>query len=90
MDPYRSRLCYGPYPLRRCHQPLVASLGSTVSPGACGGKKKRKLRKVKGDNEVLKGAGALSKQEVGKLLSKALKVGSIRPFASPEFSYPFS
>ena len=62
-------------------------LGSTVSPGAGGGKKKRK---VKGDTEVLKGAGALSKQEVGKMLSKALKVGSIRSFASPEFSCPFS
>src|SRR5258707_1224920 len=47
-------------------------LGSTISPGAGGGKKKRK---VKGDTEVLKGAGALSKQEVGKMLSKALKVG---------------
>jgi hypothetical protein len=58
-------------------------LGSTVSPGAGGGKKKRK---VKGDTEVLKGAGALSKQEVGKMLSKALKVGSIRSLASPEFS----
>jgi len=61
-------------------------LGSTVSPGAGGGKKKRKL---KGDTEVLKGAGALSKQEVGKMLSKALKVGSIRSFVCPEFSYPF-
>jgi hypothetical protein len=61
-------------------------LGSTVSPGAGGGKKKRKL---KGDAEVLKGAGALSKQEVGKMLSKALKVGSIRLFALPEFSYTF-
>jgi len=60
-------------------------LGSTVSPGAGGGKKKRK---VKGDTEVLKGAGALSKQEVGKMLSKALKVRSIRSFASPEFSCP--
>jgi EEF1A N-terminal glycine/lysine methyltransferase len=45
-------------------------LGSTVSPGA-GGKKKRK---VKGDTEVLKGAGALTRQEVAKMLSKALKV----------------
>lgn len=63
-------------------------LGSTVSPGAGGGKKKRK---VKGDTEVLKGAGALSKQEVGKMLSKALKVCSIRFFFSalPEFSYLF-
>jgi len=49
-------------------------LGSTVSPGAGGGKKKRK---AKGDTEILKGAGALSKQEVGKMLSKALKVGSL-------------
>ena len=57
-------------------------LGSTVSPGAGGGKKKRK---VKGDTEVLKGAGALSKQEVGKMLSKALKVGSICSFSPPEF-----
>jgi hypothetical protein len=61
-------------------------LGSTVSPGAGGGKKKRKM---KGDTEVLKGAGALSKQEVGKMLSKALKVCSIRFFAFPEFTYPF-
>jgi nicotinamide N-methyltransferase len=61
-------------------------LGSTVSPGAGGGKKKRK---VKGDTEVLKGAGALSKQEVGKMLSKALKVGSIPSLLSPEFSYTF-
>jgi hypothetical protein len=46
-------------------------LGSTVSPGAGGGKKKKK---GKGDSETMKGAGALSKQEVGKMLSKALKV----------------
>lgn len=45
-------------------------LGSTVSPGAGGGKKKKR---GKGE-EVIKGAGALSKQEVGKMLSKALKV----------------
>lgn len=44
-------------------------LGSTVSPGAGGGKKKKR-----GKDEVSKGAGALSKQEVGKMLSKALKV----------------
>ncbi len=49
-------------------------LGSTVSPGAGGGKKKKK---VKGETEVLKGAGALSKQDVGKMLSKALKVRTI-------------
>lgn len=48
-------------------------LGSTVSPGAGGGKKKKK--NAKGEPaEVLKGAGALSKAEVGKMLSKALKV----------------
>jgi hypothetical protein len=40
---------------------------------------------VKGDTEILKGAGALSKQEVGKMLSKALKVGSLLSFASLEF-----
>lgn len=57
-------------------------LGSTVSPGAGGGKKKRK---VKGDTEILKGAGALSKQEVGKMLSKALKVGSLPSRGSLEF-----
>ncbi|KXN90020.1 hypothetical protein AN958_05025 [Leucoagaricus sp. SymC.cos] len=45
-------------------------LGSTVSPGAGGGKKKKR---GKGE-EVVKGAGALSKQEVGKMLSKALKL----------------
>jgi nicotinamide N-methyltransferase len=61
-------------------------LGSTVSPGAGGGKKKRK---VKGDTEILKGAGALSKQEVGKMLSKALKVGSLPPFGSLEFLITF-
>lgn len=45
-------------------------LGSTVSPGAGGGKKKKRGK----NEEVMKGAGALSKQEVGKMLSKALKV----------------
>ena len=62
-------------------------LGSTVSPGAGGGKKKRK---VKGDTEILKGAGALSKQEVGKMLSKALKVGSLSCLRTLDFSYTFS
>lgn len=46
-------------------------LGSTVSPGCGGGKRKKK---GKGEGEIMKGAGALSKQEVGKMLSKALKV----------------
>ncbi|KAG6900135.1 hypothetical protein C0993_002480 [Termitomyces sp. T159_Od127] len=49
-------------------------LGSTVSPGAGGGKKKKR---GKGE-EVTKGAGALSKQEVGKMLSKALKLSFTR------------
>ncbi len=56
-------------------------LGSTVSPGAGGGKKKRK---AKGDTEILKGAGALSRQEVAKMLSKALKVSALRCFSSLE------
>lgn len=45
-------------------------LGSTVSPGAGGGRKKKRGK----SEEIMKGAGALSKQEVGKMLSKALKV----------------
>ncbi|KAF7784321.1 hypothetical protein Agabi119p4_486 [Agaricus bisporus var. burnettii] len=49
-------------------------LGSTVSPGAGGGKKK----KNRGKEEVVKGAGSLSKQEVGKMLSKALKLSFTR------------
>ena len=44
-------------------------LGSTVSPGAGGGKKKKRGK----SEDVQKGAGALSKQEVAKMLSKALK-----------------
>ncbi|KIM48206.1 hypothetical protein M413DRAFT_22737 [Hebeloma cylindrosporum] len=49
-------------------------LGSTVSPGAGGGKKKKRGK----NEETLKGAGALSKQEVGKMLSKALKLSFTR------------
>ncbi|KAJ7706185.1 AEX-3 domain-containing protein [Mycena rosella] len=49
-------------------------LGSTVSPGAGGGTKKKK----RGKEEIIKGAGALSKQEVGKMLSKALKLSFTR------------
>ncbi|KIK93749.1 hypothetical protein PAXRUDRAFT_786486 [Paxillus rubicundulus Ve08.2h10] len=52
-------------------------LGSTVSPGAGGGKKKKKSAKGE-PTEVLKGAGALSKGEVGKMLSKALKLSFTR------------
>jgi nicotinamide N-methyltransferase len=51
-------------------------LGSTVSPGAGGSKKKKRGAK---NEEIMKGAGALSKQEVGKMLSKALKVSRL-PF----------
>ncbi|KAI0321341.1 AEX-3 domain-containing protein [Amylostereum chailletii] len=50
-------------------------LGSTVSPGAGGARKKKKS---KNDTEYSKGAGALSKQEVGKMLSKALKLSFTR------------
>ncbi|TFK41160.1 AEX-3 domain-containing protein [Crucibulum laeve] len=49
-------------------------LGSTVSPGAGGGKKKKRGKA----EEIMKGAGALSKQEVGKMLSKALKLSFTR------------
>lgn len=54
-------------------------LGSTVSPGAGGGggggKKKRK-GKTDDNTTNFSSAGHLSKQEVGKMLSKALKVCS--------------
>ena len=64
-------------------------LGSTVSPGAGGGKKKKR---GKGE-ETIKGAGALTKQEVGKMLSKALKVWSLPLVTFPGihltfFSFP--
>ncbi|KAJ6610915.1 AEX-3 domain-containing protein [Mycena sp. CBHHK59/15] len=49
-------------------------LGSTVSPGAGGGGKKKK----RGKEEIMKGAGALTKQEVAKMLSKALKLSFTR------------
>ncbi|KAK2461918.1 hypothetical protein APHAL10511_006381 [Amanita phalloides] len=49
-------------------------LGSTVSPGAGGGKKKKRGK----TEETIKGAGALTKQEVGKMLSKALKLSFTR------------
>ena len=52
-------------------------LGSTVSPGAGGGGKKKRRGKAE---EIIKGAGALSKQDVGKMLSKALKVSAYIPF----------
>ncbi|RXW22953.1 hypothetical protein EST38_g2921 [Candolleomyces aberdarensis] len=67
-------------PLRRLGEGAVNRwwrpevLGSTVSPGAGGGKKKKRGK----TEEVTKGAGALSKQEVGKMLSKALKLSFTR------------
>ena len=53
-------------------------LGSTVSPGAGGGGGKKK-RKGKADDtgNVFSSSGHLSKQEVGKMLSKALKARSV-------------
>ncbi|TCD71538.1 hypothetical protein EIP91_008919 [Steccherinum ochraceum] len=52
-------------------------LGSTVSPGAGGGKKKRK-GKADESSTVFSSSGHLSKQEVGKMLSKALKLSFTR------------
>jgi len=52
-------------------------LGSTVSPGAGGGSSKRNRKKAKVE-DGFSAAGFLSKQDVGKILSKALKV-SFRP-----------
>lgn len=49
-------------------------LGSTVSPGVGGGKKKKVMKGHTTQTEVSKGPGALSKQETAKMLSKALKV----------------
>ncbi|CAL1695802.1 unnamed protein product [Somion occarium] len=55
------------------------ALGSTVSPGAGGhaGKKKRKS-KADDNGTVFSSSGHLSKQEVGKMLSKALKLSFTR------------
>lgn len=49
-------------------------LGSTVSPGAGGGGKKKRKGKLDDASNVFSSSGHLSKQEVGKMLSKALKV----------------
>lgn len=57
-------------------------LGSTVSPGAGGGKKKKRGK----NEETLKGAGALTKQEVGKMLSKALKVSPKKIMTIPKLN----
>lgn len=45
-------------------------LGSTLSPGIGGGRKKKSMK----GTEMAKGPGALSKQETAKMLSKTLKV----------------
>ena len=52
-------------------------LGSTVSPGVGGGKKKKVMKGHATQTEVAKGPGALSKQETAKMLSKALKVRTV-------------
>ena len=49
-------------------------LGSTVSPGAGGGGKRKKKGKHDDGTPVFSSQGHLSKQDVGKMLSKALKV----------------
>jgi len=53
-------------------------LGSTVTPGA-GGSKKRASRKVRNDVVTL-GMGALPKQDVAKMLAKSLKVNVASTF----------
>ncbi|KAI0655095.1 AEX-3 domain-containing protein [Cubamyces menziesii] len=52
-------------------------LGSTISPGAGGGKRKKK-NKAEDGSTVFSSSGHLSKQEVGKMLSKALKLSFTR------------
>ncbi|KAL5535522.1 hypothetical protein ACEPAF_3616 [Sanghuangporus sanghuang] len=49
-------------------------LGSTVSPGVGGGKKKKTMK----GTETTKGPGALSKHETAKMLSKTLKLSFTR------------
>lgn len=53
-------------------------LGSTVSPGAGGGSSKKNRKKGKVE-DGFSSAGYLSKQDVGKILSKALKVSFFPP-----------
>lgn len=52
-------------------------LGSTVSPGVGGGKKKKVMKGHTTQTEISKGPGALTKQETAKMLSKALKVSAV-------------
>ncbi|KAH9849744.1 AEX-3 domain-containing protein [Lenzites betulinus] len=54
-------------------------LGSTISPGAGGGKRKKKSKAADdGNTSMFSSSGHLSKQEVGKMLSKALKLSFTR------------
>ncbi|KAL1951922.1 hypothetical protein VTO73DRAFT_1071 [Trametes versicolor] len=53
-------------------------LGSTISPGAGGGKRKKKNKAEDGNASMFSSSGHLSKQEVGKMLSKALKLSFTR------------
>ncbi|KAI0639419.1 AEX-3 domain-containing protein [Trametes polyzona] len=53
-------------------------LGSTISPGAGGGKRKKKSKTDDASAGLFSSSGHLSKQEVGKMLSKALKLSFTR------------
>ncbi|KAI1797896.1 DENN domain-containing protein [Ganoderma leucocontextum] len=53
-------------------------LGSTISPGAGGGGKRKKKNKAEESSTVFSSSGHMSKQEVGKMLSKALKLSFTR------------
>ncbi|KAI0756974.1 AEX-3 domain-containing protein [Daedaleopsis nitida] len=53
-------------------------LGSTISPGAGGGKRKKKNKGGDDTSNMFSSSGHLSKQEVGKMLSKALKLSFTR------------
>jgi hypothetical protein len=54
-------------------------LGSTVSPGVGGTVPLKKRGKKSLKDDAVKGVGALSKSEVGKMLSKTLKVHLLTP-----------
>ncbi len=56
-------------------------LGSTISPGAGGGKRKKKSKNDDAASNMFSSSGHLSKQDVGKMLSKALKVRVPLPHA---------
>lgn len=61
-------------------------LGSTISPGAGGGGKRKKKNKAEEGSTIFSPSGHMSKQEVGKMLSKALKVRWSNPRASASAS----